>query len=85
MVVTLDSLLRAAPRESYRFLEDGEKTLFEFNDVRYQVPAPVALTIRAMSEHATFRARNLGDHLDEHGRLQLIRHLTDIGFLTVLQ
>ena len=85
IVVTLDSLLSAAPRQNFRFIEDGQKTLFEFNEVRYQVTAPVTLTIRAMSDHAAFRARELSDHLDEHGRLQLIRHLTDIGFLTVVQ
>lgn len=85
IVVTLDSMMSAAPRESYRFVEDGDKKFFEFNGVRYQVPAPVALAIRTMAERTAFRARELGDHLDEQGRLQLVRHLTDIGFLTAVR
>ena len=78
-------MMSAAPRESYRFVEDGDKKFFEFNGVRYQVPAPAALAIRTMAERTAFRARELGDHLDEQGRLQLIRHLTDIGFLTAVR
>ena len=85
IVVTSDSMLKSPPPESYRLIKDEEKTLLEFNGVQYQIPAPVERTIRAMSERRTFRGSELTEHLQVDGRLALIRHLTDIGFLTAVR
>lgn len=81
-VVTLDSVLKSPPPESYRVIADEDKRVLEFNGVHYQIPIPVELTIRAMSKLRTFRGSDIAEHLEPEGRLLLIRHLTDIGFLT---
>ena len=85
MVVTLDSLLKSPPPESYRLIKEKDKTLLEFNGVQYQIPTPVELTILAMSERGTFRGSELAEYLEADGRLILIRHLSDIGFLTAFR
>jgi hypothetical protein len=77
-VITLDSMLKSLPSESYQLIKDEHTTLLEFNGVQYPIPAPVERTIRAMSE--TFRGSELKEHLQADGRLTLIRHLTDTGF-----
>jgi hypothetical protein len=59
--------------------------LLEFNGVQYQIPAPVERILRAMSERQTFRGAEMTEHLPVDGRLTLIRHLTDIGFLTAVR
>jgi hypothetical protein len=85
IVVTLDSMLQSPPPERYRIIQDKENTLLEFNGVQYQIPAPVERTIRAMSERQTFRGSELTEHLRAEPRLTLIRHLTDIGFLSAVR
>jgi ribosomal protein L16 Arg81 hydroxylase len=80
--VTLDSLLKAAADETYRFVEEDSKTLLEFRGVRYQISTPVELAIRTMSGRSPFRGVELTEHLDSDSRLVLIRHLVDIEFLT---
>jgi hypothetical protein len=82
IVITLDSSFRPPGPGSYTFIDEDGKSLLEFDGVRYQVLAPVALAIRAMCRLATFRGEDLREHLDADARLQLIRHLHDIGFLT---
>ncbi len=82
MVVTLDSVLKAPPAESYHFIEESGKTFLEFNAVRYQITSPVAQCIRALCARPNFRGSELTEHLDADSRLALIRHLSDIGFLT---
>lgn len=84
-VVTLDSLLQSPPPETYRIIEDQDKTFLELNGVRYQIPPPVERSIRVMAEKRNFRGSELPEHLSLEGRLTLIRHLTDIGFLTVIR
>lgn len=82
-VIGADSVLQMPAKESYRITRDGEKDMLEFNGVRYQLPGPVAATLQAMSALDVLRPEQLPDHLDIDGRLGLMRHLTDIGFLTV--
>jgi len=84
-VITLDSVLQSPARGSHRFVEEGETTMLEFDGVRYQVTAPVAAAIRAMTALDTFRARDREDPLSADGRLALIRHLVSIGFLTLVR
>jgi hypothetical protein len=81
-VVDLESTLATPSASNYKLTQEGPLAMLEFKGTRYQFPAPVELTIRAMSTHATFRASDLPDHLDSDGRLALIRHLHDIGFLS---
>jgi ribosomal protein L16 Arg81 hydroxylase len=85
IVVTLDSMLQSPPPESFRIIQDKGNTLLEFNGVQYQIPDPVERTIRAMSERQTFRGSELTEHLRAEARLTLIRHLTDIGFLSAVR
>jgi len=82
MVVTLDSVLKPPPAERYQFIDESGKTFLAFNAVRYQITTPVALCIRALCARPTFRGAELTEHLDADSRLALIRHLSDIGFLT---
>jgi len=82
-VVTLESLCKPPPAESYGLLDEDRKTMLLFMEVRYQVTAPVAATIRAMGAREAFRGSDLDSPLDADNRLVLIRHLVDIGFLTV--
>jgi ribosomal protein L16 Arg81 hydroxylase len=84
-VITLDSMLQSPARGSHRFVAEGDQTMLEFNGVRYQVTAPVAEAIRAMTAMTTFRARDLEDALTADGRLALVRHLASIGFLARLR
>ena len=82
-VVTLESLCKPPPKDSYSLLEEDQKTMLLFREVRYQVTAPVVVTIRAMGAYSTFRGVDLNSPLDSESRLVLIRHLIDIGFLTL--
>jgi ribosomal protein L16 Arg81 hydroxylase len=82
-VLTLESLCKPPPAESYGFLEEDQKTMLLFKEVRYQVTRPVVLTIRAMAAGPEFRGLDLDSPLDSESRLVLIRHLVGIGFLTV--
>ena len=85
MVIDLESTLKPPPHGSYSLTEEGEKTMLEFKGIRYQLPEPVALTIRATGSQPMFRASKLADHMDAESRLALIRHLADIEFLSVTQ
>jgi len=82
IAITLDSSFSPPAPGTYAFVNDEGKTHLDFAGVRYQVMAPVALAIRAMCARPTFRGQDLKGHLDADGRLSLIRHLHDIGFLT---
>jgi ribosomal protein L16 Arg81 hydroxylase len=81
LVIDLETRLTASPPDGYQLHVDGDKTVFEFNGVRYQVTAPVADTLRAMARETTFRASSLQSPLDPGSRLALVQHLHDIGFL----
>jgi hypothetical protein len=56
--------------------------MLEFKDTRYQMPVPVASTMRAISQLRSFRPADLAGPLNAEGVLTLTRHLVDIGFLT---
>jgi hypothetical protein len=83
MVITEDSMLAMPPPGTYRLIGEGGKNRLEFKSMRYQLPAPVAATLRAMTARSTFRVSELPDDLDAEGRLGLCRHLHDIGFLAL--
>lgn len=85
IVITLDSVLSSPAPASYRFVEEDAKTSLEFKGIRYQVSAPVAPGIRAMLARPTFRGAELAEYLDADSRLVLIRHLVDIGFLSLVR
>ena len=80
-VVTLESVLEAPTPGSYRLIREGENEFLEFMAEKYQLSPPVTEAIRAMLERSRFRGRDLAVPLDNPGRLTLIRHLVDIGFL----
>jgi ribosomal protein L16 Arg81 hydroxylase len=82
-VIGPDSLLQMPATDTYRITQEGDKSLLEFDGVRYQLPAPVASTLKAMSALDQLRPKQLPDHLNLDERLGLMRHLRDIGFLTV--
>jgi hypothetical protein len=82
IAITLDSPFSPPAPGTYAFVNDEGKTHLDYAGVRYQVLDPVAQAIRAMCALATFRGEDLKAHLDADGRLSLIRHLHDIGFLT---
>ena len=81
-VIDLASVLRMPPRASYEIIQEGDMALLEFNGTRYQLPAPVASTLKAMSQLTSFRPSELPNYLDKEGKIVLTRHLSDIGFLT---
>lgn len=83
-VISLHSRLQAPLPESYRITEESGKTMLEFNDTRYQMPAPVASAMRDISKLRSFRPADLIGALDAEGVLGLSRHLIDIGFLTIV-
>jgi len=82
LAITLDSPFSPPAPGTYAFVNDEGKTHLDYAGVRYQILDPVAQAIRAMCALATFRGEDLKGHLDADGRLSLIRHLHDIGFLT---
>jgi hypothetical protein len=83
-VIDLDSHVQPPSPESYRITQEGEKTMLEFNNMRYQMPAPVASTMHAISQKRSFRPAELVGPLNAEGMLGLTRHLVDIGFLTII-
>jgi len=83
-VVDLNSLLQLPSQDSYRLTQEGDKTMLEFKNTRYHMPAPVAATMRAMSRLPSFRPGDLTGSLNAEGMLGLTRHLVDIGFLTII-
>jgi ribosomal protein L16 Arg81 hydroxylase len=83
-VIDLNSRLQAPPRESYRITQQGEKTMLEFGDTCYQMPAPVASTMTVISRLGSFRPVDLIGPLDTDGVVNLSQHLIDIGFLTCI-
>jgi ribosomal protein L16 Arg81 hydroxylase len=85
VAITLDSAFSPPAPGTYALINDEGKTQLEFAGVRYPVLAPVALAIRALCALSVFCGEDLKGHLDAEGRLTLIRHLHDIGFLTRLE
>jgi hypothetical protein len=83
-VVDLNSLLQLPSPESYCVTQEGDKTMLEFKNTRYHMPAPVAATMRAMSQMPSFRPGDLTGPLNTDDILGLTRHLVDIGFLTII-
>jgi len=83
-VVDLNSLLQLPSRDSYHIIDEGDKTMLEFKNTRYHMPAPVAATMRAVSRLPSFRPGDLTGPLNTDGILGLTRHLLDIGFLTII-
>jgi len=83
-VIDPSSSLRVPSPESYRITQDGDQTMLEFNGTRYQMPIPVASTMRAISQLRSFRPADLTGPLNSEGILALSRHLVDIGFLAVI-
>ena len=81
-VIGKDSVLHMPARENYLMTHGDGGAVLEFGAVRYQLPEPVASTLKAMSLLKSFTANQLPNHLDIEGRLELVRHLRDIGFLT---
>jgi ribosomal protein L16 Arg81 hydroxylase len=83
-VVDLHSRLQVPSQDSYRITQTGDKTILEFKNTRYQMPAPVASTMRAISQLPWFRPGDLTGPLNREAMLGLSRHLIDIGFLTII-
>jgi len=50
-----------------------------------QVPDPVGATLRDTDQRRSFRGKDLPDLLDAEGKVGFLRHLVDIGFLTVVR
>ena len=84
MVIDPSSSLQVPSPESYRITQEGDKTMLEFNGTRYQMPIPVAATMRVISQLRSFRPADLTGPLNSEGILALSRHLVDIGFLTLI-
>ena len=83
-VIDLHSHVQAPAPENYRITLEGDKTMLEFNNVRYHMPAPVAWTMHAMRQKQSFRPAELVGALNAEGMVGLTRHLVDIGFLTLI-
>jgi ribosomal protein L16 Arg81 hydroxylase len=83
-VLDLNACLRAPAPDAYQIIEEGGKTLLEFNNARYQMPAPVASTMRAVAKLHSFRPAQLTGQLNAEAVLALARHLVDIGFLAIV-
>ncbi len=83
-VVDLNSRLQLPSPDSYRMIQEGDRTMLEFKNTRYHMPAPVAATMRAMSQLPSFRPGDLTGPLNAEGMLGLTRHLVDIEFLTII-
>jgi ribosomal protein L16 Arg81 hydroxylase len=81
-VIDLTSALQMPTHDRYTLIHDRERRLLDFEGTRYQLTEPVAVTLDAMSRLGTFKAAELPEHLDADSRLELLRHLLDIQFLT---
>jgi len=77
------SAFRTPTEDRYALIQDKERRLLDFNGTRYQLTQHVARTLEAMCRLGTFKPEDLPEHLDINGRLELIRHLLDIQFLTL--
>lgn len=77
------SAFQAPTEDRYALLQDKERRLLDFNGTRYQLTQDVARTLEAMCRLGTFKPEDLPAHLDLNGRLELVRHLLDIQFLTL--
>jgi ribosomal protein L16 Arg81 hydroxylase len=82
-VIDLNSRLETPSPDTYRITQEGDKTMLEFKNTRYQMPVPVASTMRAISQLRSFRPADLTGPLNTEGILGLSRHLVDIGFLII--
>jgi len=83
-VINLHSRLRVPSPDHYRIIEEADRTMLEFGDTRYQMPVPVASTMRAIIQRQSFRPDEVIGALDKEATLGLSRHLVDIGFLTII-
>jgi ribosomal protein L16 Arg81 hydroxylase len=82
-VVEATTMLSMPAATTYRYSDAAESGLLEFNGVRYQLPAPVASTFRAMVALQRFRPAELPAHLSPEGNLGFSRQLVDVGFLSL--
>lgn len=84
-VIDLESVLQMPSPEQFAITQENDMTMLTFKGTRYQLPAPVAATLRDMGLRRSFKGTDLPNHLDNDGKLGLIRHLADINFLTVVR
>ena len=83
-MIDLNSRLQAPLPENYQITLEGGRTMLEFGNTRYEMPVPVASTMRVIGNLRSFRPADLTGALDAEGVLGLSRHLVDIGFLTIV-
>lgn len=83
-VVDSTTTVKMPSATSYRFLQEAESAVLEFKGVRYQLPPPVASTLRAMVDLDMFRPEDLPAHLNREANLGFSRQLVDIGFLELV-
>jgi len=81
-VIDPTSAFQTPTEDRYTLLEDQDRRLLDFNGTRYQLTEPVARTLGAMCRLGRFKPEDLPEHLDIASRLDLVRHLLDIQFLT---
>ena len=78
------SILKSPSPETYTITQDGDKTILEFQNMRYHVPTPMASTLRTMCTLTTFKPSELPGDRNLERILGFSRYLRDVGFLTLV-
>jgi ribosomal protein L16 Arg81 hydroxylase len=82
-VVDSQSRLQAPAPSEYRMMLEGANVVLEFKGGRYGFPAETHELLGAIAESSSVRSADLSESLNAQARLNLVRYLYDIGFLTL--